>query len=27
VIGTGKVDMTLASGTFSMTFHGDPNRF
>jgi hypothetical protein len=27
VIGTGRVDITLASGTFSMAFHGDPNRF
>jgi hypothetical protein len=26
-IGTGKVDLVLGSGTFAMTFHGDPNRF
>jgi hypothetical protein len=25
--GTGKVDLVLGSGTFTMTFHGDPNRF
>jgi hypothetical protein len=25
--GTGKVDLELGSGTFKMTFRGDPNRF
>ncbi|MFO0950052.1 MAG: hypothetical protein U0835_02660 [Isosphaeraceae bacterium] len=25
--GTGKVDVTLADGKFSLSFHGDPNRF
>jgi hypothetical protein len=26
-IGTGKVDLVLGTCTFTMTFHGDPNRF
>jgi hypothetical protein len=26
-VGTGKVDLALGSGTFTMAFHGDPNRF
>jgi hypothetical protein len=26
-VGTGRVNLVLGSGTFTMTFHGDPNRF